>query len=267
MKNRKCILFLLNLIVIAAAVFPQSTVRSQNTSEIDEQAKESVLNATIQIYSYDITPGNPHPALSTAQAQALIQGGYQYLIARSLGSVVNIDGQKSIVTHNHWGSLLLEADLIEIRNAQGKVLLQMTAAQMPPLLRYQDAGTAVLAAPEGLDIQPAGLGEANQVHPGVRVLAVHQSLEDYKQIEVIETEITGSRTFESLPAWTKWSKDSYLRWGDSGGGVWLDGKLVGNNWAVENTYNWKFWTWQSWAPEKIPTHSSYVAIYPFPGFP
>ncbi len=251
---------LLICIVISSTAFPQFNVLGQRTSAIDEKLKTSILNATIQIHA-SVFP-SPHPDLSPEQAQDLIQKGYQYVVAHGLGSVVSTGGGTVIITHNHWGDLLVKADLIEICDAQGKILIIKNGAQMQSLLHYQDAGTIILTAPEGLAVQPARLGDVMDVRPGDRVLVVHQNPDQNNQIEVIESEIKKLGNFESLPAWVVQSTTETLRKGDSGGGVWLDGGLIGNNWAVQTSIDWKFWTWQTIGPQKILTHSSYAAVYP-----
>lgn len=50
--------------------------------------------------------------------------------------------------------------------------------------------------------------------------------------------------------------------GDSGGGVWLDGKLVGNMWLSEKDYDWRIWTWKSTQPATRYVGTSIAAQLP-----
>ncbi|MBN1147775.1 MAG: hypothetical protein JXA78_11010 [Anaerolineales bacterium] len=77
---------------------------------------------------------------------------------------------------------------------------------------------------------------------------------------MIEAEVKSAEIFEGRDAWllATLNGDSLVQ-GDSGGGVWLEGKLVGNLWArcrgIQND-------WGFTGPKEVDTNSVYAAQNP-----
>lgn len=80
----------------------------------------------------------------------------------------------------------------------------------------------------------AHLGSSDQVRIGDKVLLVHQANGETSRVVVLEAVVEGSTTYKELPAFKLHTLDGQpIVSGDSGGGVWLNGQLVGNMWGRE----------------------------------
>ena len=69
-------------------------------------------------------------------------------------------------------------------------------------------------------------------------------------------------TFRGLPAFQLHAADySALIPGDSGGGLWFNGYLVGDLWAREEVSqnDWSQWNWQDFKPGARVLESAYAA--------
>lgn len=155
-------------------------------------------------------------------------------LAYDLGTVVQYQDESYLVTHNHWGDMLQDTNIIEIRDAQYKMLRPMYASEFKSLIVYQDAGTMVLHLPDGLpDTLTPGNLDTSPLKPGDTVQVAHWSYPNRDCLEVSEAVVKEINTFKGEPVYTLRSLDGQpLHPGDSGGGVWHNGKLVANTWTV-----------------------------------
>ncbi len=192
---------------------------NDQTNSIEE--REQIWNATLQI-KMEI----PHPDESKTGA---------VLRAKGPGSLVQCGVETLLVTHNHWGEFLQDTTAIEFRDGGNQLLKVISGFEFKRLLRYQDAGTLVIQAPDGIALQPATacLGDANGLQPGEVVFLAYRQTPDLKNIAIIEATVETVFTFRGLPAYTLRSLNGEpIKCGDSGGGVWHEGELVGNLWAT-----------------------------------
>jgi hypothetical protein len=154
-------------------------------------------------------------------------------VSTGLGTVVQYGGRRYILTHNHWSISAAQLNRVEIRNGVGELLLVLPEATFYTLVRYQDGGTMVLDAPEGLAaVTPAGLGDSTDVQAGNTVWMATYANDERNRIK-IETAGVEEVEAASVPGrfWLQGDKGAVIV-GDSGGGVWVDGKLVGNLWGI-----------------------------------
>jgi hypothetical protein len=139
----------------------------------------------------------------------------------------------------------------------------LTNLEFRKLLRFEDAGTMALDAPTSIDLTPVSLGDSRKVTPGQVVLLARRQPGDTSKVEVIQATINAAEQYEARLPWRlETPNDPPMAPGDSGGGVWLDGQLVGNLWARHKAIDWRIWTWDSLAPEEIATRDAYAAPYP-----
>jgi len=151
--------------------------------------------------------------------------------AKGLGSLVSQDGETFLVTHNHWGEILQDATRIDIFDADHHLLKNMSGSEFMSLIRYQDAGTLVLEAPEDIAFHPAAKG--SPIKAGDVVLVAFRQTAGGSKVSILEAVVDIVFTFQGLPAYKLLSRDGQpIRGGDSGGGVWHEGQLVGNMWAT-----------------------------------
>jgi hypothetical protein len=181
--------------------------------------------------------------------------------AFGLGTLVENDGQVWIVTHNHWKDLLDDLCLVEFRDARNELLLRMFGFEFKALIARADAGTLILQAPEGLlakggRLEAAQIGEQDQVKAGDEVQIAHRQPGKRDKVEMIAAKVEAVIEYKGLPAYQLRSLDGQpVLVGDSGGGMWFEGELVGNLWATLTVP-------QTGSQEPVVTDTSYAAIYP-----
>lgn len=164
-----------------------------------------------------------------------IEGGVRQIrTSQGFGTVVQSEGQRFILTHNHWSVRASELNRVEIRNGLGQNLLVLAGSVFNSLVRYNDGGTMLLEAPPELaGVNAAELGDATALDIGSTVwLATYNAaasqgieIETAWVREVDGTAVPGRLLLEGQGA--------AINSGTSGGGVWVDGKLVGNLWTIQ----------------------------------
>jgi hypothetical protein len=212
--------------VLCTVCIPALRVAAQPTVEVDPVQKVAILSATVQIRAYVPLPGSDTEA-----------SNMHYKMGQGLGTLVNWQGQAVIVTHNHWGEMLKNAECVGIYDAQGKLLQALGNADFNRLIRYSDPGTLVLLAPEGLSLTVASLGDSQEVVDGEQILVVHQEAEDPDQLDVLPASVSSRNLYHGESVYNlAISAGDKLIPGDSGGGIWYQGKLIGNNWTATTTW-------------------------------
>jgi hypothetical protein len=82
-------------------------------------------------------------------------------------------------------------------------------------------------------LKPAQVEPATALEPGTVVQVAYRQLPERESVAVLEAVVVRIGEFEGEPVYEIRCLDGQgLQKGDSGGGVWRDGRLVGNNWAV-----------------------------------
>jgi hypothetical protein len=231
--------------------------------ELSVQEQSRILNSAVQIKVSVLNGSESQPHGFQSPEEVLqVRKIYGYTECRGLGTVIDINGENYLVTHNHWGDCLSNADLLELSDAWGNLLLSLSGAEWNSLHIYQDAGTLILKAPQGLRTVPASLGDGRQVAAGDKVYIVHQNPQTPAQLEIIAADVASLGGDFGPLSWTMHVPGSIIVHGDSGGGIWAHGELVGNTWATGTTFNWQVWTWTSLATATTSSHTAYAASFP-----
>jgi len=222
-------------------------------TRIEEEEQARILNATVQIRLFA-------PAASKGQ----------YVMAQGLGSWILNEDQIQIVTHNHWGEMLTNIEFVRFHDANNQMLLEINGAEFNKLILAKDAGTMLLMAPREIYDRPqnihfANLGSSAGLINGGRVLLVHQKDSETGSLVVSEAVLDDSTTYKQLPAFKLHTLDGQpIVSGDSGGGVWLKGKLVANMWGRETVQQRVRQDFESWfKPGLTMNEVCYVAKLPF----
>lgn len=219
----KIIFISLVFVVVGYALWPmdeeQAVAASDGGGTAVTTMESQVLASTIQIEMF---------------AEEWVEGGLGHIrTSRGLGTVVQYGGQRFILTHNHWSIPQSEISQVEFRNSVGDGLLALDGVAFYGLVRYLDEGTLLLDAPAGLDgVAAAELGDGSTLQVGSPAwLATYDDgnglgikIETAWVKEVDGSAIPGRLILEG--------QETAVISGDSGGGVWLDGKVVGNLWAI-----------------------------------
>ncbi len=192
----------------------------------------------------------------------------RHTVRFGLGTLTQRDGQTVIVTHDHWVSSFEVVTQIEIWNRHNELLASLDGEALAALVLYRDGGTLVLRVPDemavgGFSPRPRS---SRSIQPGDMVLVMHQA----NALDPATAEVTTSEAvvvafdeFKSRPSLTVTLVDNQqIVYGDSGGGVWHEGRLVGNMWATEVETNWWVWQWRDEDNTRRLTSVSYAALLP-----
>jgi hypothetical protein len=159
------------------------------------------------------------------------------LMATGLGSLIQDGKETLLITHNHWGEVLSDKTVVTFYDVGHNVLAIMLGKEFKGLVTYQDAGTLALEAPKELagTLSSCGvkLGDSGQVESGDSVWVVYHQTGNRSEIGLLEAKVESIGEYKGLPIFVLHSLDGLpIVSGDSGGGIWWDGQLVGNMWAT-----------------------------------
>lgn len=220
------------IITIAVALLSACGGPVQDQAEVvaTSESVKTILDGTISITLHAPNPDNPAEIFS----------------ARGLSTVVVIDGENVLVTHDHWGGVLDNLAYARIWTRDNELLLELSAEGFRDLIQYRDGGTLILSTPEGLipdqlptlnnpaalpAIVPAALEESKVLEIGDSVRVVVRQPESPHRVEIVDAVVETVETEYGLPSLTlRRLNGKEIEPGDSGGGIWLNGKLVGNLW-------------------------------------
>lgn len=184
------------------------------------------------------------------------------VLETGMGTLIAIDGGNYLVTHNHWGTVLQELTKVELYDSNYRLIKLMFGYEFIDLVRYQDEGTLILKSPLELDtrLTPAALGDPGDIQPGEVVRISYRQAPSRDKAGVLEARVEEVFERGGVPAYRlRCLNGGVIQRGDSGGGIWHDGKYVGNMWitivavpAVDNPA----------VSESQPTDTSYAALYP-----
>lgn len=146
-------------------------------------------------------------------------------VSTGLGTVVQTGSGKYLVTHDHYAQLDAGRATVIITDYLGKeTLLDIIAFRGS--IRYRNNGVLILDAPPGL---PEGVatGDGEQVPPGATVQVVYRQAET-GTLSVVPAVVETWIDYQGIPSYqVRNLNGEIVRKGNSGGGVFYEGKLVG----------------------------------------
>lgn len=186
-------------------------------------ASAVLATVTAPVAAQGSTPAAVHIACMSQHGEA--HSVFQATI-KSLGTLI---APNVILTHNHYGPALGQqpADMFAITDKSGHVW-QWRASDVQ--LIVINAGTAIIWLPEELPLSTAVLEnnfEVSRLAPG-NWLSVNYWDEDHSRLAQHNFQI--SEVKDSLIQLA--DPDRLIQPGDSGGGAYWDGKLIGNIWSI-----------------------------------
>ena len=187
------------------------------------------------------------------------------IIGYGIGTLVRHESEVLIVTHNHWGDFLQDESLVDFYDADNHLLTRRFVFELKRHFLFQDAGTLVFQAPEELigQLAPASLGLEAQLQPGANVQVTFRRQPSGDHLLVRQARVEEVSFIQGVPVYKLRSLDGQvLQPGDSGGGVWYDGELIANIWAVIVTRSVEDELAISDPGRKTFTAFSYAAILP-----
>jgi hypothetical protein len=254
-------------ISLAGNCLQTQTVQAESVAEqpVTPIDAPGILAASLQIYAFP--------------ANQLSENG-EMVVERGLGSLIQAGSETLIITHDHWDGLE-ETGKVQFLDAGGKLLVEVSGDEFRGLIRYHDGGTLLLSTPPEIrpeyqallaarsngkandPITAGQLGDAASVQVGALVTVAYRSGEGRNRVSLMPARVIEIIEMEGKAALKLQSMDgAVILPGDSGGGIWLDGRLVGNMWLTEWVYDWRIWTWSSFKPEIKRLDTSRAAQLP-----
>lgn len=146
--------------------------------------------------------------------------------SRALGTIVSAGEGDFIVTTDHYDQLAAAYGIVTFTDYEGNQV-ELSLAAFRSLIRYQGNAVLILVAPPGL---PTGLepGDGDQIMPGNTLHVVYRQ-PDSGALSVVAAEVVhwtdcaaGGPSFHLHNL-----NGEVVEHGNSGGGVWYGGRLVG----------------------------------------
>jgi hypothetical protein len=212
MKTSRNILVLVILIAFILCIFyHQFSQAAAYPLSPEEAEKVQILSATVQILVFPVE-------------------GIEY--ERGIGTLFSYGSGTFILTHNHWSMLTISAK-VEFRSDKNQPLLTISGAEFLELVDYRDRGSIIIKAPSALLSQGAvTISDFPDLTEGEELTLVHRNRNDHNQLELMTVKVVrvitdkGTSTYNIIPL-----NQAEIIPGDSGGGLWRAGQLVGNMWA------------------------------------
>jgi len=258
---RKILFFVLIIIIVSTIYFgfkslplfhstetsmPSCSGQFGEPSQSCLHPEEEILNSTLRIIMFfpimDMEENNQVDA-SESQTSAPQIG--RYIAGNGLGTVVDHAGHSLIITHDHWQHPMSELALVEFRDVENGLLLELDGQLFCQLIRHQDGGTMIIETPLELkqtntDISLDLPGNGRALSVGDVVQLTHQVSGDGSEIAILEARVESIIIEQGIPAYNLRTLDGHpIIHGDSGGGMWLNGQLVGNLWSTQIQTGWK----------------------------
>ena len=240
------------------------TVPQAANNSIDPKISAHMLQTSIQITMVDHVLEKMETTTDDPDQEEVFQK-----VARTtsgLGTLVNHDGEVLLISHDHWSlfTSITAPDVVIFRDAEGFLLFEMAGRDLLPLILFHDSGTFILKAPEALAtraVATADIGSFENLSPGDIVHVVHHPSSQADQLSVMAVEIIGQEVFNGVPMLSLRSLDGQsIEPGDSGGGIWVNGRLTGNMWMTVREVR-QYW-WQLEPPDQNKTAFSLAAGLP-----
>ena len=230
---RKLLFISLALLLLGSALSFTKLNKTVLASEysIDEAAKQQILAATVRISLFaPLTDNQGEIEYVTVDGQKAIQ----YVIGEGLGTLTRSGQDVFILTHDHWTLLTANLHKVQFHNVAGELLLEMSGAEFQQLIRYRDGGTMVLNAPNELSAKmvATGVGNGRSVqNSDTLLIAYRQPNSGAIDVAAMRLEKLSVYKEQTVYRLSSQNEESVVS-GNSGGGVWVDGKLVGNMWTT-----------------------------------
>lgn len=156
---------------------------------------------------------------------------YQLIYDEGLGTAVRAGTRHLIITHDHWCQLNARLLYVQIRDFRGKTLVYLQPDVFRRTIVYRDGGTMAFLAPETIPTLVT-LSPLPEPHIGESVQVVTRAGPG-AALHLVEARISAvAASGEPRSFRLRAVDDRAFLAGDSGAGIWLGDRLLGNLWAV-----------------------------------
>lgn len=201
--------------------------------QVDEVDRRNILEATVRITLFAPVldeDGN----VNTFEVNGELQR--ELTVGEGLGTLVRAGGETVIVTHDHWSLLTENLYKVQFHTARSELLLELEGSVFSRLIRFRDGGTLILVAPDLISAQMSAVepaGEAAAMRQGDPLLVAYWQPDSIERVGVEPVVVVNIEQHQGLPSTNMRSlNDKVVIHGNSGGGVFLNGRLVGNMWKT-----------------------------------
>jgi hypothetical protein len=233
-----------------------------------QQILNSTMMITITVPEYDHMPAVDEDFPVPPDEYRPIAKPSGYIQSEGLGTLISIDDEPMLVTHDHWSLLDESLGVVQISDAYGNKLAEIHLLKFKKLIRYRDGGTMILEAPKDLwkgqgDLSSlAGdlLGKQRSISGDTVFLVRRQNSDAASDIAVTKATIEKIGVKQGKPIIRLLNENGEsIVGGDSGGGVWIQGNFIGNMWTTVMKEDIS-------SGARRQTASSIAALYPGPSF-
>lgn len=198
---------------------------------VDENTQQQILGATMRITLFvPVADEQGNPIITTVDGQQVIQ----YVAGEGLGTLVRQGNEMLIITHDHWTLLTPNLRKVQFHNVANELLLEVSGEAFRQSIRYQDGGTTILSAPSELlnQLTPVELGDSDSVNRKEIVLLAYRHPQS-GTISVAAMVVKKLDVFNNRPVFqmTRLNGEHVVP-GNSGGGLFWNGRLIGNMWTT-----------------------------------
>jgi hypothetical protein len=238
----RTILFIGLVGIIGSALFfgtgySEASANHPQIDPLDPQTEQMIRRATVQITMVREKIQERIVGTTSEGAQRVSQIPVS-TFAEGIGTLIRVEGQVVLVTHNHWPQVIgaSKPDRVRFHDAKGMLLLEIDGATFQRKILYRDGGTMVLEAAEELVSQLDATESVRSnatVATGDSVYVVRQRPGSEMEVDLLAARVTSIDEYGHHSLMTLQSANGEsIEPGDSGGGIWVDGTLVGNMWMT-----------------------------------
>lgn len=215
---------------------PEVSTPTQNLNISEGQ--QQILSASLMITIS--TPNWQEKAAAADEALPIPNDDYRTMaraegnvVADGLGTLVVDEDNLLLVTHDHWSHFDEALGTATFHTADGSWLAEIDLPALREHVTYRDGGIMILSAPEVLTtaVSPevAAL-ESNSLQSGDRGFVTQQA---GNRIVISEVSVIAQSEKQGRPVVRLQIVDGQaVVGGDSGGGVWVNGRFAGVMWAA-----------------------------------
>jgi hypothetical protein len=139
------------------------------------------------------------------------------------------------ITHDYWRLLNDDLQRVEYHDKRGNLLASISGSEFSAGILFRDGGTTIVKAPAGLagSVTQAKIGTMPNDSAGLWVQVMRKTPELSNAIGVMDAVVEAVELKQGKQVFVLRSvKGESIVPGDSGGGIYYNGQLVGNMWST-----------------------------------
>ena len=214
--------------------------------EVPTAVAHTILQATVQITMIEIQWHEQTVVYRDESQQTLALRSTRHM-DKGIGTLLSYRDETLLISHNHWSQLtsMSVPDLVQFHDADGRFLVEMPGVTFSRLILFRAGGTLIMRAPPALTAQlpnAAAVGHVASLIPGDIVFVAHRQANQNDKVVLMAAEVLAIESRNKMPLLSLRSLNGQaIEPGDSGGGVWVDGRFIGNLWLTVREVHQDWW--------------------------